>query len=117
MTTTTITRTSDSASTTPEEILGYSARLDGRSIAEQMIDGTTVITLMEPDLRTGTLRLPYSTEAAAAAALNLHRARDTFVITDSETGLVDMTYVVWGLDVSFEGTHWIVAVQYREIQP
>jgi len=115
----TITRTTDSATTTPTLILGYETSRESRNTVHDMLDGTIVITLIKPRPRTGTLQLLYPVEADAQAALELHATNDTYELEETDRGTIDMTYVAMGLSIALDEEtrdNWIVSVTYQEIE-
>lgn len=119
---TTITRTSDSATTTPSLVLGYETNRAGRNIIRSMIGGEITVTLIKPMPRAGTLELFYPDEADAWAALALHELADSFVLVDTDRPGVGMTYVLGGGGVSLaldDATRdqWVVSVDYQETEP
>lgn len=115
---TVITRTSDSATATPILVTGYDARREGRNVTHDMLDGTIVVTLIDPRPRSGTLSLLFSDEADANAAMLLHATSDTYTLAVSERPTLDMTYVAGGLGISLEDQTrdlWLVTVDFQEI--
>lgn len=116
---TTITRTSDTAETHPDLVLGYATSVESRNVIHDLIDGSIAVTLVAARPRAGTLELFYVDEAEAWAALSMHRSADSFTIVDSDRPDIGMTYVVDGriglaLDDSTRD-HWQVSVGYQEV--
>lgn len=116
---TTITRVSDSATSSPDLVLGYATTRRSRNVIHDLIGGGIAVTLVATAPRSGTLELFYIDEAAAWAALELHTLADTFTLADTDRPDVGMTYVLSG-DVGLsldEQTrdHWVVTVDYQEV--
>lgn len=117
--TTTITRVSDSATSSPDLVLGYATARRSRNVIHDLIGGDIAVTLVSTAPRSGTLELFYVDEAEAWDALELHTGADTFTIADTDRPDIGMTYVLSG-DVGLaldEQTrdHWVVSVAYQEI--
>jgi hypothetical protein len=119
--TTTITRTSDSATTSPTLVLGYDTTRTGRNVIHNLIGGGIAVTLVPPAPRSGTLQLFYPAEADAWAALALHETADSFTLVNDERPGIGMTYVLDGgitltLDPETRDL-WTLAVDYQEVEP
>lgn len=119
--TTTITRTSDSATTVPTLVLGYATTREGRNVIHDLIGGDIAVTLVPPRPRAGTLRLFYLTEAEAYAALQLHAEATTFSLVTDDLVHIDMTYVLAGnVGVQLDDetrVQWVTEVDYQEVSP
>lgn len=117
--TTTITRTSDSATTIPDLVLGYEASRESRNVVHDLIGGGIAVTLVDPRPRSGTLELLYPLEADAAAAFDLHSVASTFTLVNDDLTGIDMTYVLDGsLGVALDDETravWVVSVGYQEV--
>lgn len=117
---TTITRSSDGATTTPTLILGYETRDEGRTIVHDLIGGGLAVVLVDPRPRSGTLQLFYPEELGAWDARTLLRAKSTFTLVDTDRPVVGMTFVVTDLTLTLDEKtrqRWVLAVQYQEIAP
>lgn len=117
----TITRTSDSATTSPVLVDGYEAALSSRNVVHDLIGGDIAVTLVTPRPRAGELVLVYDDEADAWAGFNLHSVADTFTLVSDEVTPADMMYVLDGdvriaLDDESRAV-WVVTVGYQEIAP
>lgn len=119
--TTTITRVSDSATTSPDLVLGYATDRAGRNIVHDLLGGDGIaVVLIAPRPRSGTLELFYTDEADAWAALELHTSTaDSFTLADTDRPAIGMAYVLDSSGVSLaldEETrdHWVVSVNYQE---
>lgn len=117
---TTITRTSDAATTTPTQVLGYAALLEGRNVVSDLIGGGIAVTLIPQRMRSGTLELLYADRAEAWAAVELHRGTDTFTLDDTDVPEVGMLYTANTIAPALEDQTralWIVSIEYQEIEP
>lgn len=117
---TTITRSSDSATTTPTLVLGYDTAYEGRNVVHDLIGGGIAVTLVPQRLRSGTLELFYADRDEAWEAVELHRGTDTFTITDADVPEVGMAYVANTVSPALEDSTraaWVVSVDYQEIEP
>lgn len=118
---TTITRDSDSASSEPVLVLGYTARRESGTVVHELIDGSIAIRLVPGRPRSGTIEYLYSDEAAAWAALALHAdLADTYTLADTTRAEVGMVYAALATEIRLdEETRdvWVVAVDYQEVQP
>lgn len=119
--TTTITRVSDSATTTPDLVLGYETSRQSRNIVHELIGGGISITLVPASPRSGALQLFYIAEADAWASMALHATADSFTLADTDIPDVGMTYVLSGsVDIALDEqtrAQWVVTVNYQEIEP
>lgn len=116
--TTTITRTSDSATTTPTLVLGYAATRASRNVVHDLIGGDIAITLVPPRPRSGTLELFYPDETAAWAALTLHDETTTYTVASDDRVDIDMTYVANNVSIALDDSTravWVVSVDYQEV--
>lgn len=118
--TTTITRVSDSETTTPDLVLGYESARQSRNIIHELIEGIAA-TLVAANPRSGDLHLFYTAEADAWAALELHSTADVFTLTDTDIPAIGMSYVLAGnVGIALDGAtraQWAVTVPYQEIEP
>jgi len=122
---TTITRTSDSATTTPTFVQGYEASFQGRNVIHQLIGGGIAVVLIPQDLRSGTLDLYYTSRADAWDAAQLHIGADTFTLSDADVPEIDMLYAAGTVSPVLEipqaagssTTLWRVGVEYQELEP
>lgn len=120
--TSTITRTSDSATTTPDLVLGYGASRESRNVIHDLIGGDIAVTLVTSRLRSGMLELFYSSEAEAWASFALHTdLADTFTLASDDVTPVDMTYVLGegAVTVTLDDETravWVVAVDFQEVE-
>lgn len=115
---TTITRTGDSATSTPELVLGYATERQARTVIHDLLDGSIAVALVAPRPRTGTLELLYPSEANAWSAFELHSDADSFTIADAGRPDINMTYVVTGHRIELDDATrdvWIVRVDYQEV--
>lgn len=116
-----ITRTSDSATTTPTLVLGYETERTSQNVFHKLIGGGLAVTLVPPMPRAGTLELFYPDEADAWESLALHSVADSFAIVDDDRPDVGMTYVLsdsGGVTLALDEDtrdHWIVSVDYQEV--
>jgi hypothetical protein len=113
-----ITRMSDSATTSPLLITGYDARRDSRNVTHDMLDGSIVMTLINPRPRAGTMQLLYASEYDAHAAMNLHATSATYTLETGDRFTVDMHYVAGALGVQLDDATrdmWVVSVDYQEV--
>lgn len=121
--TTTITRDSDGASTTPTLVVFPIESADAsRNLIHRTLDGGIAMSIYPLDPAAGELMLLYFDEDSARAARALHRPADTFTFTDSIHPSRDMTYAVspQGTRLMFDeatGKRWTLAVGYQEIVP
>lgn len=116
----TLTRLSDTTTSTPDDLLGYSARNESGTVVTDLIDGSIAVTLLDAQPRTGSLRLRYLAYADAWAAHAMHLLADTYTLADSDRPALDMTYIRKSVDIDLEETtwtSWIVTVEYQEIIP
>lgn len=115
----TISAANGAGTTSPVLIDGYNPRRESRNKIHDLLDGSIGVSFIAPRPRSGTLRLLYTTEADAAAALSLHAQETSFTLsTDLPT--VGMTYVLDGsldVDLDAEQGHWWVEVGYQEVTP
>lgn len=117
----TITRTSDSATTEPTFIQGYEATFEGANIRHDLVDGGTSTTLMRHKPRTGTLELYYMDRATAWGGVALLLAVDTFTLNDDDVPNVDMLFsagdVVPAIEVPLpdDESLWVVRVTFQEL--
>jgi len=105
----------------PDLALGYATTRYSENIIHKIVGRSNPdVTLRPAALRTGTLRLLFSSEYAANAAVNFHARAAVFTLTDTDLPLSGMRYVLSGkadreLD---EETllRWVVTVDYQEIE-
>lgn len=114
-----ITRTSDSATTTPVLVVGYRTERQSRNVVHNLIGGDIAVTLVDPRPRSGELVLLYDNETDAWAGYNLHGAAAVFTLASDEVASVDMAYVIDGtvaiaLDDQSQAV-WLVTVGYQEV--
>ena len=109
------------ASTQPVYVLGYETSRASRNVFHDVIGRSDPdVTLMPASLRTGTLELLYTTEAAALEAERMHAVMAVLTLADIDVPSVGMTYVVDGtLQRRLDATVgvWTVSVPYREVRP
>jgi hypothetical protein len=111
---------SRTASTTPVLVTGYEARRETRSVLHNVIGRVDPdVTLLPATLRTGTLRLLYDNEAAAAEAEAMHAQAQVFTFRDDDLSTVGMKYVLSGgllrtLDDPTRAA-WTVAADFQEV--
>lgn len=119
--TSTIIRTSDSAVTTPDLVLGYETQRESRNVVHDLIGGDIAVTLVQASPRAGELRLFYISESDAWTAYELHAPADTFTLSDTDIADIGMLYVLNGqLQIGLDDTtraQWVVTVGYQEITP
>lgn len=118
--TATITRDSDSATTSPYMVLGYATDRESQNVVHNLIGGDIAVTLVQAVPRAGTLELFYIEEADAWAALALHSTADSFTLVDTDRPEIGMDYVLsaGGVGIRLDEQtrdHWIVAVNYQEV--
>lgn len=117
---TTITRVSDSATTTPTIVDGYAAAYEGANVVHTLIGGGIAVTLVPQALRSGTLQLVYDTEADAWEGVNLHLGTDTFTLSDADVPSVNMLYAAGTVSPALEDQTravWVVSVDFQELEP
>lgn len=119
---TTITAAGTGDVTTPLLVTGYQTTRESRNIRHQLIDGGTAFGLLDPDPRSGDLQYLYSTEAEAAACVEMHTVKTTFTLVDDDLSTIGMTYVVGNGGVRSELESqtrklWLVTISYWEIIP
>lgn len=108
------------ASTAPALILGYQTARTSRSIVHDTLDGGIAVSLIPPRPRSGTLRLFYTEQADAFAALELHARVSTFALVSDERAPINMVYTVAGSDLRLEldeqtRHRWTLDVPYQEV--
>lgn len=108
---------------TPTLIDGYESTRESRNIVHPIIGTASPdVTIRPAMLRRGTLRLLFTTEAAAKTAEDTHaNATEPATLVAPEASTVDMTYVVDGrisraLDEATRRA-WIVLVDFQEVEP
>lgn len=117
---TTITRTSDSATTTPTLVTSYETAYEGRNVVHDLIGGDIAVTLVPQRLRSGTLELLYDDESEAWDAVALHVGADTFTLADPDIAAIGMLYAAGTVSPALEDETralWIVQVEYQELEP
>jgi hypothetical protein len=107
---------------TPRLVLGYAARQQSRNVVHEVIGRRDPdVTLRPAGTRTGTLRLLFLTEAAAASAFDDLGSADVWTLLDADVSTIGMAFVVDGqMEVSLDDrtiTRWTVSVEYREVLP
>ena len=116
---TTITRTSDSATTTPELVLGYTTERTSATEVHDLLSGDIAVTLVKPRPRSGTLALLYPEEADAWAGFDLHTEQaDTFTLTEALVASVGMSYVALSASLELDDetrSVWVLSVEYQEV--
>lgn len=115
-----ITRTSDSATTSPTLVLGYETTRSGRNVVHDLINGDIAVTIVKPRPRSGTLELFYPDETEAWAAFALHSLADTYTLADTDRPGIGMLYVVQNASLALDDAtrnRWVVSVEYQEIEP
>lgn len=115
---TTITRTSDSASSSPELVLGYDTERTSATVVHDLLEGIAV-TVVAARPRSGTIEYFYPVEADAFAALELHAdLADTFTLSDATRPDVGMVYVALSTALALDDETrdaWVLSVEYQEI--
>lgn len=114
----TITRVSDSQTSTPQFISGYDAAYESGNVVQKLIGGDIAVTLVAQSPRSGTLHLYYADASDAEAAILLHLGTDTFTLTDTDVAFVDMTYVAGTITPTIrvsETDLWLVDVEFQEL--
>ncbi len=119
--TVTVSATNGAGTSSPITVLSeYSTAYPPRNVIHRLIGGGIAVSLIEPDPRAGTIRYMFTDEGLAWDCLTLHREASTFIVSDSDTPAVSMTYVTDGsgagiaLDDSTTRV-WIVSIGYQEV--
>lgn len=116
----TILANNGAGSSTPIDVVApYAAQDTGRSVVHNLIGGGIAVSLVAPNLRTGTLRYRFDNPTDASACRLLHRQVTTFTLTASEVPVVDMDYIVNGvqLEQTPDAIMWDVVVDFQEVVP
>jgi len=115
----TITRVSDNATTTPDDLTEYDVTRQGRSIVHDLLDGGVAVALVSPSPRSGSLPMRYSDETAALAGLALHEAESSFTLVDTDRPGLGMTYVVTGARLTLDARVdvWTLTINFQEVYP
>jgi hypothetical protein len=106
--------------TQPLTVDGYQSARQSRHVFNTVIGRAYPdVTLAPATQRRGTLRLVYTTEAAAAACERIHAGTAILTFTDSDLPTAGMTYVVDGsitrqLDPESRFL-WTVTIDYQEV--
>lgn len=116
----TTTITTGSTTITPVLVLGWQTSQESRNIIHAIIGRSDPeVTLQPANLRTGTLQLFFTTEAAAEEARVLHSGAAVFYLDSDEITSANMYYVVNGsISAALEDDtrlYWTVSVDYQEI--
>lgn len=120
--TVTITRLSDSATSTPTMIVvPYEVNDESRNVETDLLSGDLAVTLSTPRPGTGELTLLYADEASARAGRALHRGRSLFQLTDTENPAAGIVYALGrnGTRLSVDPDtqdDWTLVVSYREVE-
>lgn len=119
---TTITTSPAGQTIRPTLVLGFETAIETRHITHEVLGTGAVDVTMRPAApRSGTLRLLFETENAAATAFSLHFDANTFTLADTDRPLVvNMRYVPIGavrlvLDDESRSL-WTVEVPYQEVR-
>lgn len=119
---TTISASNGAGSSSPIAVLAeYSATRTSRNIVHNLIGGGIAVSLVAPNPRSGVVEYLFTDETEAWSCLDLHANETSFVLTDTTTPPVSMTYVVDG-EVSIRldeatSTVWVVSVGFQEVEP
>lgn len=118
---TVITRLSDSATTTPTLVLGWTDERESQTVVHDLIGGGIAVTLVDSRPRSGTMSLLYSTEANAVAARDLLASADEYTIADPDrAAAVDMQFVTLSTSLVLDDESrdaWQIDVDFQEIEP
>lgn len=115
---TTITYTGGSI--TPTLVDGFASERASQNVVHVILGRADPdVSLRVPVLRTGTLRMMFSSGAAAEAAEVAHALLRTFTLTSTDEPVVNMNYVVAGavtLELDDETRAlWTLEVEYQEV--
>lgn len=107
---------------TPTVVDGYESSRQSGNIVHQILGTSSPdVTFRPAQLRRGSLRLVFASEAAAKAAEDAHATAGTCELSDGDVETVDMVYVVDGeirrtLDDATRHV-WVVTVDFQEVSP
>ncbi|WP_248242976.1 hypothetical protein [Microbacterium kunmingense] len=114
----TITANNGGGSTSPLQVIDYSAELSSRNVTFDLLDGSLGTVYVAPRPRAGTLRLVYQDRAEAHAAVALHKQPASFTYISSDVAEVSMTYALEGsirLQQDPSVGLWYVEVGFQEV--
>lgn len=105
---------------TPKLLLGYTSSTRSNNVIHQIIGRANPDVSFAPDsLRSGTLRLLFTSEADAWEAFELHSTPGVCRLYDPNVPAVNMAYVRSGeLDIALDEdsrSYWILSVGYQEV--
>lgn len=108
---------------TPRLILGWEATRPARSLVHEVLGRADPdITLRPAGVRSGTLRLLFTTGAEASAAAAVFAIAQTLTITDPDVAQVGMSFVVAEGDIVAQldpetRRLWTLDVAFQEVAP
>ena len=103
----------------PTLVLGYETVRESQNVVHDIIGGGIAVTLIRPRPRAGTLRLFFTDESAAFAAVTLHARETSFTLSDTDRPVIGMRYIVDGsvsLRLTDDRKRWEVSVGYQEVE-
>lgn len=103
----------------PRLILGWDASAESQNVVHDIIGGGIAVTLIRPRPTSGTLPLFFTEEAAAFAALEIHKRETSFTLTDTDRPVIGMRYVLDGsvsIQLTDDRKRWLVNVDYQVVE-
>jgi hypothetical protein len=109
-------------SITPTQVLGWDTKQATRHILHDILNKSSHdVTMRLTALRSGTLKLLFTTASDAETARTFHAASNVFTLTSDEVTQVGMTYIVAGnISVTLDSktlSYWTVSVDFQEVTP
>lgn len=108
-----------SPSVVPALAIGMATQIETNSVVHVLASGRRVVFYLGASARSGTLIFLFTDEAAAWAALALHKLAAPITLTDTDRPRHGMTYAVQdqiALELDPETLeNWILTVPYQEV--